>query len=610
MDSFENMCRESVYPHFITGTLPNLRLAGTQLLRTGLSTQNRRELLEKLIYFFPDDPEFYYEMARTSQNQERLLWHKICYSKKPDYFDNLFELCKILHAHGEHRQLIALNINGLFDRYMDHGDFMMIVLSSMKDAMHFRDVVKYSLSQVQTVAKTPCVTMVQKKKKFSNYMNLLEAYFLTGNVEQAMKHAFKAFELAEKFNLQREQIEVNQIRVSMHEYFLYDHIDFFSIALKINDLYPPPPIPYSFSGRPRSPRIRVGYVSSCFFLHAITNFILPILKNHDTSTFEIHLYANLTNIFDGYQSPTWQIHSIIGLSASAVADLVYRHKIDILIDLDGNTTNNSLAAFALRPAPIQMTYLGYPNTTGLKTIQYRITDSVADHMSTKQLYSEELVRLPTCFLCYDSVYQKKIYPPNPTNPNQIILSALNKEPKNTPYILDIWRRVLAACPTTILLIRLDSFDNVDGRMDHYSKHLGVAKDRLILRTKMHDEEYNQIFTQVDILLDTSPYSGTTTTCNALFNSLPVVTLYNTDYHASNVSASILKHAGIDGLIAYSADEYVDIVTALIQDVSSLDRYKRSIREKFLNLMKPSRFMPDYERILLEKYEKGLADGFL
>jgi predicted O-linked N-acetylglucosamine transferase (SPINDLY family) len=281
-----------------------------------------------------------------------------------------------------------------------------------------------------------------------------------------------------------------------------------------------------------------------------------------------------------------------------------------LIDLDGNTANNSLAAFALRPAPIQMTYLGYPNTTGLKTIQYRITDSVADNISTKQMYSEELVRLPTCFLCYDSVYQKRTYPPNPTNPKQIILSALNKEPKNTLYILDIWRRVLAASPTTILLIRLDSFDNVEGRMEYYSIHHDVTKDRLILRTKMHDEEYNQIFTQVDILLDTAPYSGTTTTCNALLNSLPVVTLYNPDYHASNVSASILKHAGIDGLVAYSADEYVDIITTMIRDISILDRHKRSIREKFLNLMKPSRFMPPYEKMLLEKYEKGLADGFL
>jgi hypothetical protein len=142
MDAFESMCRESVYPHFITGTLPNIRSAGKQLLRNSLSSLNRRDILAKLIYFFPDDPEFYYEMARISQNQEKLLWHKICYSKNPHHFENLFELCKILHIHGEHRQLIALNVNNVFDRYMDHNDFMTIILMSMKEAMHYGDIVK------------------------------------------------------------------------------------------------------------------------------------------------------------------------------------------------------------------------------------------------------------------------------------------------------------------------------------------------------------------------------------------------------------------------------------------------------------------------------------
>ena len=133
--------------------------------------------------------------------------------------------------------------------------------------------------------------------------------------------------------------------------------------------------------------------------------------------------------------------------------------------------------------------------------------------------------------------------------------------------------------------------------------LNVAKDRLILITKVDETGYNKLFSMVDIVLDTFPYSGTTTTCNSLYNSIPVVTLYHKDYHAHNVSSSLLKNAGLDELVTYSNEDYISLVKNLASNPSQIDEYKQTIHKKFTDSMNTIEFMQYYENILKELYEK-------
>jgi len=290
------------------------------------------------------------------------------------------------------------------------------------------------------------------------------------------------------------------------------------------------------------------------------------------------------------------------LSDKDAATLINKHNIDILFDLNGHTVNNRLGVFTYHPAPIQIAYLGFPNTTGLKSIQYRITDTTVDSSISKQRYSETLLKLPKCFLLYKSINQETPITPRKTK-DTVILAAINKENKNSTHALETWKIILRECPNANILIKLETFDNNEERMEFYSSKLEVDRKRIIIINKLQNEEYNKLFSMVDVLLDTFPYSGTTTTCNALFNSIPLVSLYNDNYHAHNVSCSLLTNSGLPELVAKTQEEYVDIVKQLVNKPSRIDNYKKTIREKFLKLMEPGPFMKDYEGTLIDVYNK-------
>jgi len=183
------------------------------------------------------------------------------------------------------------------------------------------------------------------------------------------------------------------------------------------------------------------------------------------------------------------------------------------------------------------------------------------------------------FLLYDSVNQETPLVPRKTK-DVIFLGALNNEKKNSKVVLETWRKILQECPDTKLLIKLEAYDDLEERREYYMNRLNVKKDRLLLIIKTTNEGYNKLFTMVDILLDTFPYSGTTTTCNALYNSVPVVTLYNKDCHAHNVSSSILRNAGLDELVTETTEQYIDLVKTLVGDVGRINEYKRTIGPRF------------------------------
>jgi predicted O-linked N-acetylglucosamine transferase (SPINDLY family) len=224
-------------------------------------------------------------------------------------------------------------------------------------------------------------------------------------------------------------------------------------------------------------------------------------------------------------------------------------------------------------------------------------------MNSKQLFSEELIRLPRCFLLYESIYQREPVKLKETVSNTIILGSLNKEPKNSIQTLNTWKQILKTTTNTKLLIKIESYDNGEERLKYYMKFLDVDKERLIIIQKIDDNEYVQLFSKIDILLDTFPYSGTTTSCNALYNSIPIITMYNENYHVHNVTSSILINSGLPELVAKDEENYIKIACNLINDSNRINEYKKNIRGMFMNLMEPNAFMKTYEEELTKLYNK-------
>jgi len=571
--------------------------------------EKREYILTKMITLFPDDPELYYNMGRLYKGiskDKELLWYKLCYTIKPDFKENFCDLCDLLLDVGFSNHVFSLNKDNLFDKYMNEPRFLTVYTRCNLVNLNYENGLTSLLNLIKLNSKIPCLTDYDKNEKWRNYHDAGYLFNSRCDIEKSIKYSEKALELAIKFNLElRKKLLSFDNMLCFNDYLYYDHEMIFKKYLEFNNLLPDRPS-YSFQSRKKESKIRLGYLSADFVMHSVSNFILPILINHDRNRFEIILFSNCPEVQPVYDNLGIKIHYVNKLSPKDAANLINDCKIDILFDLMGHTVMNKIEIFTFRPAPIQIAYLGFPNTTGLKGIQYRITDGIADSPLTKQRYSEELIRLPKCFLLFKPIHQ---FVPNPRKTQKkIILGAINKENKSNTELLNLWGGILAKCPNTIILLKLESFDNKEERTQFYVNKLNTTRDRVIVLNKLVNQEYDKLFTMFDILLDPFPYSGTTTTCNSLFNSIPVVTLYNPNYHVHNVSSSLLINCGYPELVANTKEEYVNIVVDLVNNPEKIDSYKRTIQGDFLKLMEPKAFMNSYESELVRLYDNSFLAG--
>jgi predicted O-linked N-acetylglucosamine transferase (SPINDLY family) len=252
------------------------------------------------------------------------------------------------------------------------------------------------------------------------------------------------------------------------------------------------------------------------------------------------------------------------------------------MDLTGHTASSRLTVFALKPAPIQVTYLGYPNTTGLKAMDYWITDEVADppDMESERTHSEELVYLKTGFTCYEPPADAPdVGPPPLQTKGHVTFGSLNNLVKLNDQVVALWSAVLSAVPSATLLICRDLLTS-DFKDDLHSRFLrhGIQKERLELVNEVpvgwgHLAVYNRI----DVALDPFPWTGHFTTCEALWMGAPVVTLLG-DRHAGRMVASVLRQVGLDRMIARTPQEYVGIASALAQEPHFLEELRAGLRE--------------------------------
>lgn len=329
--------------------------------------------------------------------------------------------------------------------------------------------------------------------------------------------------------------------------------------------------------------LRIGYVSPDFRIHSVGYFIESILAAHDPTRFDVFCYAEVPTP-DATTRRLWKIvpHwiSTCGKSAEEVAEQIRRDRIDILVDLAGYTQGNRLDVFALRPAPVQVSYLGYPNTTGLAAMDYRLTDEVADPQGKDPGYTERLLRLPKGFLCYGPPLDTPDVAPRPSKAaGRITFASFNNLAKVNEPVIGAWAAILNAVPGSQLWLKNRAFADASVRrryLDLFAR-FGVDAERLRMSGWTPDNRSHlELYNEVDIALDTFPYNGTTTTCEALWMGVPVVTLEG-DRHAGRVGKSIVHRLGLDALCAPGVDEYVSLAVRLAGRPEKLDLLRENLR---------------------------------
>lgn len=342
------------------------------------------------------------------------------------------------------------------------------------------------------------------------------------------------------------------------------------------------PRTFANSSDPDRP-LRVAYVSSGFRVHACAFFLLGLLESHDPSNVEVFLYS--TQKHDDPLTPQFAslgtLRRCAGLSDDELLALAERDRIDIAVDLCGWTDGHRLEAFARRLAPVQATYLGYPNTTGVPAMDVRLVDAITDPVGTDTHATEHLARLNRCFLAYRPPSDVPAPAPSraiidPAAP--IVFASFNRAQKISGSALDLWAAVLRHVPHSTLLIKERTLgERARGRLVAALASRGVDASRLSFAGEsQRTGDHFAAYCHADIALDTYPYHGTTTTCEALWMGVPVVTLMG-DTHRARVGGSILSTVGLPILACQRPEDFVRVCVDLASSRATLLQLRGSLR---------------------------------
>jgi predicted O-linked N-acetylglucosamine transferase (SPINDLY family) len=329
-------------------------------------------------------------------------------------------------------------------------------------------------------------------------------------------------------------------------------------------------------------RLKVGYVSADFRLHAVAFFVEPLLVHHDKLAFDITCYSTTTRPDEVTErlkrSATHWLDAGL-MSDASLAARIRADGVNILVDLSGHTGESRLGVFAARAAPVQVTYLGYPNTTGLRAMDYRITDDIADPPGADSRYTEKLMRLPGGFLCYQPYPESPPAGRDPGGP--LTFGSFNHQPKINPEVIRTWAAILDAVPGSRLILKNSAVAHgtiAQRCRDSFARE-NVDPNRVeLLKSRPLYVDHLATYREIDIALDTFPYNGTTTTCDALWMGVPVVTLAG-NLHAGRVGQSILARLGLDEWIAGDRDAYIRKVVELANDETRRIQYRESLRDR-------------------------------
>jgi len=534
---------------------------------------------------------------------EAIIRYRLAESMAPDSPEVSLSLSNVLNAQGKFVEAAKYGIKAIklnpdsVEAYVNTGN-------AMKSLGRYQDAIKFFSSAVELDAGT-----------ISAYTNLGQVYLEAGDIKSAIDYCRKAImldpdnamafnnlgnalmiigRLPEAIDNYEEALRISpDLNVANSNYLLCinycQQYDARSIYRKHQEFARQ----YESTRRQHTTqcdletsvyrRLKIGYVSADFRSHSGAFFIAPVLANHDKQQFEIFCYYNHNKV-DEYTERfrTYADHwrTISGSSDSAAADIIRRDNIDILVDLSGHTSGNRLIIFTQRAAPVQATWLGYLNTTGLSAMDYRITDDRATPRGELDKYhSERLIRMPDCQWCYEPPDSAPVVGPLPAGSSGIVtFASFHTLAKIADRNLDMWARLLVKIPESRLLIVAFGVELFIEHARGFFERQGIDLARVEFIGKQKFQDYLEMHNQVDINLDVTPYTGGTTTCHSLWMGVPVITLTG-DTVTSRGGASLLGVLGMSQLIANSDEQYIDIAVYLSRNLDLLADYRQELRSR-------------------------------
>lgn len=340
---------------------------------------------------------------------------------------------------------------------------------------------------------------------------------------------------------------------------------------------------FSHKKKKRHEKIRIGYISPDFRAHVVSCFSEILFRGADKKRFKVYGYHSgvSDNVTARLASFADEWRNIAELTDEKAAKLIFDDEIDILVDLAGHTKGNRLRVLAMKPAPVQISGIGFMSTTGLKTVDYFLADKYLVTDNAARDFSEELLVLPHSHFFYTPPKTPPIAQPAAFRNNGFItFASFNNFTKASDETLDAWAKILEALPEARLLLKTSAFDD-KGTAQEINKRLeraGIDLDRV--DTEGASADYLEAYRRVDISLDTFPYPGGGTTCDALYMSVPVITLAG-KRHGSRFGYSLLENCGLSELCANTQEEYVEKAIELANDEVRLAEYHLTVRRRFM-----------------------------
>lgn len=564
----------------------------------------------RAIQLDPNLPEAFYNGANTlkslGRSKEALAAYERAIQLRPEYADAHYNRGNVLLASGRageaeasYRRVLALNPNhagasshlavvlantGKLDEALTVCEQAIRLMPNYPQAHNCRGDVLRKQSQLKE-ALLACEKAIELRPQYT------EAYYNRGNI---LLDAGRAEEAEASY---RHALELKPDDAQLHSNILF--IQAARARLNPTEMLAglrqwdrihgekgcTSPMPKRTESIPHARRSRIGYVSPHLRSSVVSFFFEPLLAAHDRNQFEIFCYASFQE--SRSDATTQRLRGIAehwrfvnDLNDEELARLIHQDGIDILVDLAGHASNNRLKAFAYRPAPVQATYLGFFAGTGLEAMDYWITDEILHPQDTQELAAEEIYRLPRCWVCYQPPGIAPDVAPCPNANTQVVFGSFSNLSKLAPEVIETWARLLLKLPESRLLLMAKALKDAEVQsrlIGEFASH-GIPPERLLLRKGAAYSQYFATYAEVDIVLDPFPRTGGTTTAEALWMGVPVVTLAGQRY-VERISASKLTAVGLTDLIAGTREEYIEKALSLACDPARRIELRANLREK-------------------------------